>query len=35
MKKLNKQKESIKTLLKSQDIKQFDENEIFSLMKKL
>ena len=35
MKKLNKQKESIKTLLKSQDIRQFDENEIFSLMKKL
>ena len=33
MKKLNKQKESIKTLLKSQDIRQFDENEIFSLMK--
>ena len=35
MKKLNKQKESIKTLLKSQDIRQFDENEFFSLMKKL
>ena len=33
MKKLNKQKESIKTLLKSQDIRQFDENETFSLMK--